>query len=419
MRFALLSDHPDGVDMARALVASGRHELAVYCGPSVGQDALRRLGIRVQAVFDMEEVLADPQIEAVIVAGRPADRPVQLRRSLQSERHVLCVYPADQTPDLAHEAAMIQRDTRCVLLPLLPQTLHPGVQLLAELARKEDGPLGDIRLVEMELSARDAVLLDTDTPGQKPSFLGWDILEALGGEIAEISAYAAYEELTADDSLLVAGRFERGGLFQASFLPGRHEDRWRLAAVGSSDRAVLLFPQGCPGPAHLSWEDATGELHEESWEALDPWPALVGVFESALLACPRQAVAAGPLASTIQPEIGGQPSWPEKGGARPALSWQTAVRCQELNDAARRSVNRRRVSTLEYPEASEAVGFKGTMTMIGCGLLWGILLLLILSVWFPQLGWAIVPVLIFFLGLQLLRWLVPAPRQEDHSPGRN
>ena len=50
-------------------------------------------------VSDLEEVLADPAIEAVIVAGAPAVRPAQLRRALQSERHVLCVHPADDSPE--------------------------------------------------------------------------------------------------------------------------------------------------------------------------------------------------------------------------------------------------------------------------------------------------------------------------------
>ena len=36
-----------------------------------------------------------------IVAGQADNRAVQLRRSLQSERHVFCVHPPDQTPDVA------------------------------------------------------------------------------------------------------------------------------------------------------------------------------------------------------------------------------------------------------------------------------------------------------------------------------
>src|SRR5262245_12952775 len=147
MHFALLGDHPDGLDMARALAESGRHRLAVYSGPAVGAEYLRRWGLEFKAVGDLEEVLADPAVEAVIVAGPPAVRAEQLRRALQSERHVLCVQPVDATPDTAYEAAMIQGDTRQVLLPLLPEGLHPGVRRLAQLARSAEAGLGTVRLM--------------------------------------------------------------------------------------------------------------------------------------------------------------------------------------------------------------------------------------------------------------------------------
>src|SRR5262245_37236958 len=139
MRFALLGDHPDGLDMARALVETGRHELAVYSGPPVGLEYLRRWGIGASPVGDLEEVLADPAVEAVIVAGSPPGRPAHLLRALQSERHVLCVHPADQTPDTAYEAAMLQGDTGMLLLPLLPEALHPAFARLAELVHGEPG----------------------------------------------------------------------------------------------------------------------------------------------------------------------------------------------------------------------------------------------------------------------------------------
>jgi predicted dehydrogenase len=390
MRFALLGDHPDGLDMARALAASERHIVASYTGSPAGADALRRTGLAVKTVRDLEEVLADPSIEAVLVASPATQRAAHLRRALQSERHVLCVHPADDTPDMAYEAAMIQGDTRCVLLPLLPETLHPGVARLADLARA-DGPLGALCFVECERSSPDPVLLDATIAGHKPSLPGWDMLRAVGGEIAEVAGITAGEHASADEPLLLAGRFERAGLFQAALVPGRHESSWRLAVVGSYARAELLFPTGWPGPAHLRWQDETGTTREETWDAWNPWPPLVAVFEEAVAASRNSAP---------------QPT---------TLTWQTAIRAQELDDAVRRSVERRRVSTLEYPEASEEVGFKGTMTLVGCGVLWGILVLVILARWFPWLGWVIVPVLVVFLGLQTLRWLVPAPRDEERK----
>jgi predicted dehydrogenase len=387
MHFALLGDHPDGVDMACALAECGRHRLLAYTTP-LSAEALRRLGGEVRRVSDVEEVLADPAIEAVIVAGPASVRPAQLRRALQSERHVLCVYPPDETPEIAYEAAMIRNDTGGVLLPLLPEATHPAIRRLAEFVRRKDGsdsPIGVFRLLAMERSAEGEVLDGVLIAGHKPAFPGWDMLRTVGGEIQEVSAFAESEGLRESEPVLVAGRFEQGGLFHVQLLPRWRPPSWRLTAIGSSGRAELLFPLGWNGPAILDWRDANGETHEEYWQRWDPWPALIDTFEQA-------------LQRTAQ--------------TRPRPSWQDAVRALELDDAARRGVEKRRSSVLEYPEATEEVGFKSTMTLVGCSLLWGVLLLLILSIWWPKVGFLIVPLIVAFLGLQLLRYLVPKQREK-------
>jgi hypothetical protein len=231
-------------------------------------------------------------------------------------------------------------------------------------------------------------------------------VRALGGEFAEISAFAPGEHLSGLEPVLLAGRFEAGGLFQAAYLPCRQDTYWRLTVMGSSSSAELIFPEGWPGRAQLSWRDATGTLREEAWEALNPWPPVVEAFEAALAG--QEPSAMDPLADR------------STNRAWPLLTWQTAIRSLELDDAARRSVERRRVSTLEYPEPTEEVGFKGTMTLLGCGLFWVILVLAILSRWFPWLGWTIAPVLVFFLGLQILRWLVrPARESEQRNSNKH
>jgi predicted dehydrogenase len=412
MRFALLGDHPDGLDVARALAESGRHDLLVYSGPAVGAEYLRRWELRPRLIGDLEEVLADPAVDAVIVAGSAGDRPAQLRRALQSERHVLCVHPAGPSPDIAYEAGMIQTDVRHLAVPLLPEALHPAVLRLVELVRAQGPP----RLVAFERHAPDDFLLEYATAGHKPSVPGWDVLRALGGEVAEVFAYAGPEELLPGEPLLMAGRFDKGGLFQATYLPHQSEPRWRLTVLVQYERLELDFPQGWPGPARLTWLDTSGEAREETYAAWNPWPALVEAFEAAVQG--RRPAFAG---AALQPQlaahaaggeaiVAGPPepaAEPAAEVAAPALTWQDEVRCLELDDAARRSVERRRASALEYQDATEETGFKGTMTLVGCGLLWGGLILLILSIWIPWLGWGILPVLTVFLALQLLRWAVP------------
>lgn len=396
MRFALLGDHPDGIDMGCALVESGRHRILAYTAP-LSEDVLRRWGESARRVSDVEEVLADPAIEAVIVAGNASVRPAQLRRALQSERHVLCVHPPDQKPEIAYEAAMIRNDTGCVLLPLLPEATHPAIRRLAEFVRRKEAgssPIGVFRMLEMERGVEGEVLDGVWIAGHKPSFPGWDILRCIGGEIQEVSAFAEEEELREGEPVLVSGRFQQGGLFHVSLLPCQHQPSWRLTAIGSAGRVELLFPQGWNGPALLDWSDRDGEPREEYWQLWDPWPALIETFE--------QKVASAA---------------PQEG--QPHLSWQDTIRALELDDAARRGVEKRRASVLEYPEATEEVGFKGTMTLVGCSLLWGVLLLLILSVWWPKLGFLIVPLIVVFLGLQFLRYMVPEQRDNRRNSPRN
>jgi predicted dehydrogenase len=400
MRFALLGDHPDGLDMARALVASGRHELVAYTGHPANVQSLERQGLTAKAIRDVEEILADPSLEAVIVASRPSDRAAHLRRALQSEHHVLCVHPVDESPDSAYEAALIQGDTRRALLPLLPEALHPAFARLAEFVQRDESRLGAFELLQVERGCAEAIIALSGAAGHKLSLRGWDVLRCLGGEVAEVFTFSPGEEFTPQEPLLLTGRFERRGLFQETFLPGPEESRWHVVVMGTYGRAELTFPKGWPGPACLVWRDQTGEVREERWETWNPWPALVQIFETAVTHLSERTDA------------------PSRQDTRPPLTWQTAVRCLELDDAARRSLERRRLSTLEYPEATEEAGFKGTMTLVGCGLLWVSLLLLILSAWISWMKWTIVPLLVAFLALQLLRWVVPSSRENEGAEER-
>jgi predicted dehydrogenase len=401
MRFALLGSHPDGLALADSLRASGRHELIAYTAAPPG--AADRWGAdRLRG--DLEEVLADPAVEAVIVAGTPVNRPQQLRRALQSERHVLCVQPVDQTPEVGYEAALIRQDTGYVLLPLSVQPLHPAVRRLADLIRRppdaDSSRLGEFRLLEVDWRESAEVLANLDPDGRRPSFPCWDVLRALGGEIAEVSAFAVGEHAAPGEAVLLSGRFEKGGLFRVTLLPQTGSLRC-FRVIGRTGRAELTFPLGDDGPAFLEWPgEPDGSVREEHWPRWDPWPDFIARFEAA-------------VASPTVPEAVAA----DAEGAGPV--WRDAVRSLELDDAARRSLERRRTSLLEYPEATEEVGFKGTMTLVGCAVLWAVLGLAILSRWLPLAGWLIVPLLAGFLLLQLLRYLLPPqPSERPESSTR-
>jgi hypothetical protein len=292
---------------------------------------------------------------------------------------------------------MIQADTGRVLLPLLPMAFHPGIIRLAEWARAARAESGstDALLLELEIASTEEVLLEAGIEGHKPGFPAWEVLRFLGGEINEVFALSTQAELQPGQSCLLSGRFVKGGLFQATYLPNRSETRFRLAWVTPTGRMTLTFPQGWPGPSQLTFVDDQGEDRTETWEAFHPWAMMLDHFEQIVL---RAAVKAP------QP---GQPAAECLTKAPACLGWQDELRALELDDAARRSVERGRSSTLEFQEATEEASFKGTMTLVGCSLIWLSVLVLILSVWVPWFGWVIAPIFGVFLIMQALRWIVP------------
>src|SRR5262249_17913533 len=148
----------------------------------------------------------------------------------------------------------LQKDVRKVAVPLFAEAFHPGIRRLADLARSLRARR-ELKLVEMERWSTEGVLLDIDYENQKPGLPGWDVLRLIGGEVAELFALAEGPELSAESPVAIAGQFVQGGLFQVCLQPFQAGNRYRLAVVTSMGRTELLFPQGFPGPAQLTFRD--------------------------------------------------------------------------------------------------------------------------------------------------------------------
>jgi predicted dehydrogenase len=375
MRFALLGNHPDGLAMARALCAGG-HEL-VICQASAAPDFAPAARLH----SDLEEVLAEPALDLVIVASSISVRPEHLRRALQSEHDVLCVHPCAVKPDPAYEASMIQGETGRLLMPLLPLALHPVFARLRELLDRDraesEGGAAPLRLLQWERFTRDTLEKEDFAPP-------WDVLRRIGGEIVEVSALAACQELDPHRPTAVSGLFTDGGLFQATLLAGMTQDRVRLEIRGTRLTAEIDGPDAS-GTARMRWCRGEGAWHDETWPAVECWRLLAQ----------RVADARAAVAEMREP------------------LWQDEVRALELDDALRRSIEKRRTSGLEYQEISEEVATKSTLTLIGCGVIWLILLVLVVSIWWPWIRWAIVPLLLLFLSLWGVNLLGREPKVKD------
>lgn len=348
MRLALIGDHPDGRAFAVAAIAAG-HVLHAYCGDDAGN--LEVPFGRIATAADPEDVLVDPQVEAVIVAVDVEHRLNLARRVLQSERHAVVTHPVDITPDGAYELNMLQGDTHQVLLPLLPEAFV-------------DWKLPPGHWCELTVIDPLEPLLYIDAKCTHPAFPGWTLLRRVAGEILEISAFGINDYQQRSGVILCSGRGELG-LFHMRCQRGG--DRRQLSLQIINDQRETSHDVS---DMSAYWKSAVSELDQAVAQ---------------LLKSQRADPAAGPA---IRPNA--------------RLSWRDEIRALELNDATARSLAKRRSIVMEYQEGSEEVGFKGAMTLIGCGMLWLIVMLLILSAWQPWLGWLILPALVMFLGLQML-----------------
>src|SRR5262245_8042652 len=214
MRFAILGDHADGWAVGRALAAAG-HELVVYQGETALEVA-RQLSAAVRRQADLEEILADPQVEAVIVATGAASRLDVLRRVLQSERSALCVHPVDRKPDGGHEINLLQGDLHQVVLPILPDAVGSTVVELRRSVAEWSAEQRRHMLVDIDVSGPGDVLFPEEA-GDRATFPGWTLLRRLGGEIAEIEALADGEEIAPAEPVIAQGRFIDGGLFRVVY----------------------------------------------------------------------------------------------------------------------------------------------------------------------------------------------------------
>jgi len=398
MRFALIGEHPLGLETANALREVGRHELGAYSGPAAGLAWLEQRGCAAVQHPDAEAVLALPDIDVVIVAAAYDERADVLRRAVRSEHHVLCVHPADSLPDVTYEAALLAEESRKRLLPILLPRYNPGLHQAREIAQQ--GLLGTLSSVEAEFRLPEAA---SQTPppqtaknrrrrsqrpegnwDSSPLLTLWDALRFLLGDVAEVSAIGVDgDALKPTSPLTLTGRFQSGALFQVLLRAGPSAED-RLCLRGTTDSATLSGAILGPGRCELVCRRLGENPTTWNWQ---PWPQLVQDLEAALA------------------------------GKRTTIEWQDATRCLELFEAAQQSVKRKRVIPLQYEEFSEEANFKTVMTTLGC-----LTLLLVLAVFIALLAlgaplgpWSLyllLPLLLLFLILQALGWIVPRQQRQ-------
>lgn len=132
-----------GPNLARNAADSAALELRALCDRDPEQ--LRFLARRhpdVRAVDELDAVLCDERVEAVIFATPPHTHHPLVLRALQAGKHVLVEKPLATTLADARELAELARAERLVLMPGHTFLYSPAVNAVRELVR--DGTMGEV-----------------------------------------------------------------------------------------------------------------------------------------------------------------------------------------------------------------------------------------------------------------------------------
>jgi D-xylose 1-dehydrogenase (NADP+, D-xylono-1,5-lactone-forming) len=199
-----------------------------------------------RAYGGFDELLADPDVDAVYVALPNALHVEWAIRALEAGKHVLSEKPLTRDPQEAERAFDAAERAGRILMEGFMYRHHPKTKRLAQLVR--DGELGELRLVRSHFSftldrPRD-VRWDSELGGGSLLDLGCyctNLMRTLAGEPERVYAERITAPSGVDVRFATTLRFARGvlGHFDCAFdLPRRIG----FEAVGSEGSATMLQP---------------------------------------------------------------------------------------------------------------------------------------------------------------------------------
>jgi predicted dehydrogenase len=135
-----------GPNLARNVAECPQLRLAALCDL---EPAHRRLFSRrhpdARAVGDLDALLSDPSIDAVVIATPPQTHHALAKRALQAGKHVLVEKPLATRLEDAHELAEIAGTNGRVLMPGHTFIYSPAVNTVRDLIRS--GVVGDVHFI--------------------------------------------------------------------------------------------------------------------------------------------------------------------------------------------------------------------------------------------------------------------------------
>ena len=381
MNFLILGNGPGERAWAAAIAADPAHRIvAVFPGwavADVGWPAPSR---------DLDDALATSGAEAAVVGGPPEARAEGLRRAAAEGLAVICLHPPGDDSEAYYQVSLSRAETGAVIVPDLPARLHPGVSALREALSGPDA--ASFRVVTFESPAE-----STGSDLARHVFArAADLIRSLVGEIEAVTATGDPTGVSPTESLVVQLRSATSRRAEVRLREGPAEPA-RLVVSGPGGVLTLELSPRFDGPSRLVRRGPDGR---ETVAQLDPWDP-----HAAILHALAEAVA-------------GRPTVPDLADG---------IRATEIAEGVVRSLRRGRTVELHYEEISEAGTFKSIMTSLGCLFLLAILVVVPIALAGPTLGipwliyiaYAVPPVLIGFVFIQLLRFAIREPARDGQD----
>ncbi len=238
-----------GPNLARNVSERPEFELAALCEPNAERArAFSQRHPDVPVHTDIDEVLNDPAVEAVVVATPPRTHHPLAKRALEAGRHVLVEKPLATTSADASELIALAEHRGLILMPGHTFVYSPAVNTIREMIL--DGVIGDVYFItssRMNLGKyqRDGVVCDL-APHDLSILLYW-----LDEPIVKVAASArsVFQEGVPETAFLTLG-FAGGATanVQVSWLAPR---KVRQMVVVGSKRMVVYDDTASDEPVRV------------------------------------------------------------------------------------------------------------------------------------------------------------------------
>jgi len=224
--------------------------------PAAKRDVARQYGVTLTA--DYGNILADPKIDAVVIATPNSQHAEQIMLAANAGKHIFAEKPLALTQSSAEQAIEASRAADVTLAVGFNRRCAPAQ---VELKRRiKDGEIGKLRYVEGHFSgpagqqiARDAWRTNpVESPGGAMTTRGVHMLDSMidvAGLVTEVFAQSirAHLDVEVDDTTAALLRFSGGASGTLTTLWGT-QYLWRLHAYGEkgslemrSDNDIVAF----------------------------------------------------------------------------------------------------------------------------------------------------------------------------------